>query len=115
MKCINLIIFHINLLCRLVGLSPEKTKNKSKKRQGNTHNMELFSQRRWAQQSNLYGMLTCMCCIIFGFVINSTAYNTYGDRYSLHLLLLRSSMTHVFMQNSSFDRGKKKAFATFYF
>ena len=57
--------------------------------------MELFSRRRWAtglgQQSNNYRIMPFMCYIIFlGFNINTTAFCL--GRYSLHLLLLKSSM-----------------------
>ena len=37
------------------------------------------------QQSNIYGMMSCMCCIIFGVDINTTAYRL--GQYSLHILL----------------------------
>ena len=58
--------------------------------------MELFTRRRWtngsAQRSNKYWMLPCCMCGIFleRFVINTTAY--LWGRYSLHLLILKSSM-----------------------
>ena len=62
--------------------------------------MELLSRRRWltgsAQKSNKYGMLQCMWCILFfwgGVVINTTAY--HWGKYSLHLLILQSSMNSV--------------------
>ena len=61
--------------------------------------MELFSRRRWttgsAEQSNVYGIMTCMCCInSFGFNINTTAFCL--GLSSLHLLILKSSMTDQF-------------------
>ena len=60
--------------------------------------MEFFTRRRWttglAQQSNMYGMVPCMCCIIFwGFDLNTTAF--CSGRYSLRLLLLKSSMARL--------------------
>ena len=59
--------------------------------------MELFSTRRWipgsAQQSNMYGMLPYMCCILFfWFVTNTTAYHL--GLHSLHLL--KSSLFQPF-------------------
>ena len=62
--------------------------------------MELFSRRRWTtgsgQQSNNYGIMPCMCCIIFlGFNINTTAFCL--GCYSLHILLLNAlAYQHLF-------------------
>ena len=57
--------------------------------------MELFSRRTWttrlAKESDMFGMMPCMCWITFvGFVINTTAYHL--GQYSLQFLLLKSSM-----------------------
>ena len=54
-------------------------------------NIVSFSWRRWItrlpQRLSMYGFLPCMCCIIFGVAINTTAYNL--DWY---VLLLESSV-----------------------
>ena len=54
--------------------------------------------RRWttdlAQKSNMNGIMPCMCCIFFG--LTNTAAFCLG-RYSLHLLLLMSSMVWCFV------------------
>ena len=63
--------------------------------------VDLFSSRRWttgsAQQSNNYGIMTCMCCMNFrGVNINTTAFCL--DRSSPHLLLLKSSIERLMFQ-----------------
>ena len=58
------------------------------------------------QQSNMFGKLPCMCSVIyFELVTNTTAYRL--GWYSLHLLLLKSSMPRGFLRFSRYAERLK--------
>ena len=56
-----------------------------------------WSSAHPSNRSNMYGMLPCMCCIIFlkggGFVISTTAFHL--GLYRLHIHLQKSSTTYL--------------------